>query len=333
MKRQHIIIAILAIALASAPLAGQPLTLKVATFVPTNSPWDIGLKKLAAEFDRISGGRVKLSFPQSLKNATQSDIIQKMNLGIDGALLDTTGLSEIYPGILAISMPSLVRTDAELQSVLKAVTPLVRQRLSENYVVLAIARAGWVRFFSADPIVYPEDISRLKVATSPSEDRISRLLQAVGAKTVKCDTPTMILQLNSKAIDSFYFSPIFTASIWPQVKGKVNYMTSFKVCPFIGAILFTKSSWAKVPPELRGPLEDAVKAAAMEMDTSTDKIENDAISALKNGGCILPPYPADADARWNALYSGKIATLMSELFPKEMLDAISGALQAARKGK
>ena len=49
---------------------------------------------------------MKIAFPQSAHVASESDIIQKMRLGVDGALLTTFGLAELYPDSLALSMPS-----------------------------------------------------------------------------------------------------------------------------------------------------------------------------------------------------------------------------------
>ena len=87
-------------------LPAQTITLRMAAYVPANSPWDIGLKRLAADFDRISGGSVRIVFPQSVRVSDESDVIQKMHFGVDGALLTTFGIAELYPDSLALSMPS-----------------------------------------------------------------------------------------------------------------------------------------------------------------------------------------------------------------------------------
>ena len=47
-----ILLALLVLTLAQA--AAKPLTLKLATAVPENTPWGAGLNKLAAEWKRIS---------------------------------------------------------------------------------------------------------------------------------------------------------------------------------------------------------------------------------------------------------------------------------------
>jgi len=176
--------------------AAQTITLRMAANVPANSPWDLGLKRLASEFDRVSGGKVKIVFPQSVRVATESDVIQKMKLGIDGALLTTYGIAQLYPDSLALSMPSFVRNDAEFDAVLEAIRPLFEQRLSDRYVILAIARGGWIRYFSRGPVVYPSDLAKIRVSIAPEDDKVMRLMQSVGSRTVKGDTAAFLLQMN-----------------------------------------------------------------------------------------------------------------------------------------
>jgi len=333
MKFRKLVLALALVATIAVPSFSQTLTLKVASFVPANSPWEIALKRLAAEFDRISAGRVKLSFPQSLKASTESDIIQKMKLGVDGALLTTMGIAEIYPDTLALSMPSLVRNDAELDLVLEAITPIVREKLSERYAVLAIAKGGWIRYFSTTPIVYPEDLGKLRMSTNPDDDKIARLLQSIGTKTVKGGMSALILQLNSNAVDSFYLSPIFVAGLWPQLQGKISYMSPFKVSPFIGTILFAKSSWDKVPADLKPRLEEAAKTIVAQMVADTGKLEETSIASLQKAGLQIPAYPADAEAKWNKVYAEKRDSIVADMFSKEFLDVIGAALLKVRKGK
>ncbi len=315
------------------PAFSQTLSLKVASYVPANSPWDLGLKRMAADFERVSDGRVKLVFPQSLKASTESDIIQKMKLGVDGALLTTMGIAEIYPDSLALSMPSLIRNDAELDTVLEAVMPLIKDRLSEKYVVLAISKGGWIRYFSTMPILYPEDLAKLRMSTNPNDEKITRLLQSIGTRTVKGDMGALILQLNSNAVDSFYLSPIFVAALWSQLQGKIAYMSSFKVCPFIGAIVFNKASWEKVPPELRPRLEEVVRQVAAEMAAGSGKLEDASIASLQKAGLQIPAAPADAEARWNKVYQDKRDGLIAGMFSRDFLVAMDSALAKIRKGK
>lgn len=336
MKSRNVAFAILMSILApaaglSAKADAQTITFKMAANVPANSPWDLGLKRLASEFSRVSGGRVKIVFPQSAHVSTESDIIQKMRLGVDGALLTTFGLAELYPDSLALSMPSFIRNDAEFDAVLEAVHPLIESKLADRYVVLAISKGGWIRYFSKTPITYPSDLAKLRISIDPTNDKVIQLMESVGAWTVKGTTADFLLQINSNTVDATCVSPIYIASLWSQLRGKIAYMSGFKVAPFIGAIVFNKASWDKVPAELKPQLEQVVREMAAEIGVDSAKLEADAIASLD--GIKSPPEPPDAAAKWAEVISQRRNGLLAQLFSSDMLETMDTALAKVRNAK
>lgn len=58
MKAPRLLIVILLLAAGYA--AAGALTIKLGTLAPIGSPWEIGLRRIAADWDRISGGTVTL---------------------------------------------------------------------------------------------------------------------------------------------------------------------------------------------------------------------------------------------------------------------------------
>ncbi len=227
------------------------MTLRIAANVPPNSPWDFGMQRLAREFDRVSGGRVRLAFPPSARVASEEDDIRQMRLGLDGALISSQGLAALYPDSLALSMPGFIANDEEFDAVLAAVRPLIEAKLSDRYVLLALTKGGWLRYFSRSPIARPSDLAGLRVSIERGDEKLSRLLESVGSRLVPGSIADFILQMNSGSVDAICESPIYIATLWFQLRGKLAYMTSFKVAPFVGAMIVNKSSWEKVPADLR----------------------------------------------------------------------------------
>ena len=317
--------------LAPGALCAQTLTLKMAANVPANSPWDLGLKRLAAEFARVSGGRVKISFPQSAHVATEGDIIQKMRLGVDGALLTTFGIAQLYPDSLVLSMPSFIRSDEEFDAALAALDPLLKSKLGDRYVVLALSKGGWVRYFSNAPILYPADVAKMRISIEPGDDKVNQLMESVGARTIKGTTADFLLQVNSNMVDATCVSPIYIASLWSQLRNKITYMSSFRVAPFIGSVVFNKSSWDRVPAELRPKLEEVVRDMAKRISIDSAKLEADAIASLD--GIKSPPQPADAQAKWAEVITQRRPTLIAKLFSADILDTLDSALAKVRKSK
>lgn len=330
MNRRIAALALAALA-SGATLSAQTLTLKMAANVPASSPWDLGLKRLAAEFDRVSGGRVKIIFPQSAHVASEPDIIQKMKLGVDGALLTTFGLAQLDPDSLAISMPSIIQSDAEFDAVMAAVTPLIKAKLQDRYVVLAMSKGGWIRYFSRAPIEVPADLDKLRISLDPGNDKLIQLMESLGVRSVKGTTADFLLQMNSNTVDAACVSPIYIAALWSQLRGKIQYMSSFKVSPFVGAIIFNKASWEKVPEDLKSPLEKVVQDMALQISLDSAKLEDQAIASLD--GIKSPPAPADAAAKWTDLIASKRSGIISQMFSEEFLSTMDSALAKVRKSK
>lgn len=317
--------------LLSASMAGlcaQEITLRMAANVPVNSPWDIGLQRMAAEFDSISGGKVKIEFLPSAHVSTESDIIQKMRLGIDGALLTTYGLAQLYPDSLAISMPGLIRDDREFDAVLASVDPLLKSGIEDRFVVLAVAKGGWVRYFSRTPVVYPSDLANLRISLAPNQEAEISLMQSMGARVVRGSTADFLLQLNSNGVDAACVSPIYIATLWSQLRGKIAYMSSFKVAPFIGAIVFNKSSWERIDPELRARLQAALDAMAKQIGRDSARLEDDAIASLD--GIQSPPESPDAAAKWAEAIAERRDGVIARMFSASILDTMDVALAKVR---
>lgn len=328
MKRRTIS---LLLALCLAPLAlGAQVTLKIAAFVPQNSPWDEGLKRLAAEFERISGGQVRVAFPQSLKGASESDIIQKLRLGLDGALLSTSGLAQLDPDTLALSMPSVIQNEAELSATLAAVEPMIKAKVSDRYAILAVTKAGWIRLYSREPVVTPEDLVKYRISVPAGDELIEKLFQSLGARTVKGDFSSLFLQLSSNAVDVFYTSPVMVAGLWSQFKGKVRYISPLPIAPYIAALVFNKRSWERVPAELRPKLEAAAKKIADDMAVDGAKMESEAIASLTAAGMVMPPAGPEAQAAWARVYQDRRKGLLAEMFSPEFLAAIDAATAKVR---
>jgi TRAP-type C4-dicarboxylate transport system substrate-binding protein len=312
-------------------LTAETTILRMASNVPAGSPWDIGLRRLAAEFDQVSGGRVKVVFPQSAHVATESDIIQKMRFGIDGALLTTYGLAELYPDSLALSLPNLIRNDAEFDAVLNAVTPLIKSKLEDRYVILGISRGGWIRYFSRSPILYPSDLMKLRISLMADDSNIITLMQSAGARTIIGTTSDFLLQFNSNAADATLTSPIYIASLWSQLRGKISYMSPFKVAPFVGALVINKSAWEKIPAELRPAIEKVVIDTSKRTSIDSAQLEKEAIAALD--GIKVPPEPKDAPKKWEDLSEEWRKGPVERMFSPDILSSIDKALVKARNGE
>jgi TRAP-type C4-dicarboxylate transport system substrate-binding protein len=317
---------ILFVALGVQNASSQQIVLQIGSSAPINSPWDSGLKKLAAEWSRISGGQVKIVFPKSVASASQEDLIQKLKFSLDGVVLDTTGLGFIENDVYFLSMPSVIRNDAEYNLAIKAATPLIREKLSDRYELVSIARGGWVRFFSNQQIRTPDDLKKVRMGVNRNMESLTKLLQSIGVRTVKADSSSTLLQFNSGALDAMYSSPLFVGALWSQYKRVITHMTPFKVSPFFGAILLNRRSWDSLPENLKPALRAVAEKICEEIGAEVSKLEEDGIAVMKRSGLIVPEYN-ETDARaWDALYEEKVKSTVSLWYSPDFTTAIYKAI-------
>lgn len=90
------------------------LTIKLGTLVPRGSPWELSLKHLAAEWKDISKGEVVLKIYPGGIAGDEQDMIRKMRIGqLDAAGVTVGGLIDIYPEIMVLTLPLLIRNEEE----------------------------------------------------------------------------------------------------------------------------------------------------------------------------------------------------------------------------
>lgn len=304
----------------------EGVVLQIGSTAPVNSPWDLGLKKIASEWSRISGGQVRIVFPKSVSSASQQDLIQKMKFSLDGAVLDTTGLGFIDNDAYFLSMPSLIRDDAEYERAMAVAEPLIRERMSDRYELIATAKAGWIRFFSNQPVRTPDDLRRVRMGVNRNMEALSRLMQSIGVRTVKADSSSTLLQFSSGALDAMYSSPLYVAALWSQYRRAVTHMTAFKVAPFFGAIVINKDSWEKVPDSLKPALLESARRVARDIGAEAARLEEEGIAAMVKGGLVIPPYDASDAEAWNELFANSMKAEIAGWYSPGFTSAVYAAL-------
>lgn len=325
-RRLPVLLVLLAAVTASA--FSQPLNFKLGVSAPKNSTWGMSLDRLAVEWKKLSSGKVNLTVYAGTLGDDNS-IIQKMRFGLDAGVFPSTGLSLIYEDILALSIPSLVRDEKELEAVLAELDGTMRAEMGrKGYSVITYASAGWIWLFSNRPVSKPSDIANLKVAVPVDDVKMSRMLQAAGAVPVQSDTTNLVGQIATGAIDAVLTSPSFVQAQWSFFKSYLPYVSDLKISPFMGAMLMNTKSWERVPADLRKPLLDAANVMAINLSREADRLDAVAVKAMTSDGLTVVPL-TDADrGAWYEVFVANRERFVRGLFSKEILDAIDRVVRS-----
>ena len=163
-------------------LPAAAATIKLGTLAPEGSPWHEIMLDMVEAWKQASGGTVKVRLYPGGVAGDEPDMVRKMRVGqLHAAALTGAGLSEIAPEIRALQMPMMFASDDELEYVRNAMGEQLEAILeSKGFKVLTWGDAGWVHFFTQDPVVDPEDLKPMKIFTWAGDTAVLDAYKAAG---------------------------------------------------------------------------------------------------------------------------------------------------------
>lgn len=292
-------LAALAALLALLSAAALPaLTIKLGTVAPANSPWDLVLRRLAADWSRISDGEVELKiFPGGIAG-DEPDMIRKMRIGqLHAATLTAGSLNDIYPGMLALASPMLIRNDAEMLAVLGELAPFFEQQLEERgFVALMWSPIGWVKFFARQPLRTLDDLRRQTLWIGDAGAAEIRAWQQAGFDVVALPLTEVTTALQSGMIDAYLSSPLAAAAF--QWFGLAPHMNDLRLAPLYGALVISKRVWERIPERIRPRLRAVAHAAGERLSASAHEQDDLAVHVMRAHGLQVYEATAALEQEW-----------------------------------
>src|SRR5581483_5861253 len=263
--------------------AAPIVAIKLATLAPAGTSYDLILKKMGERWRLASSGEVNLRVYPGGNQGSEADIVRRMNVGeLQAALLSVGGLSEIDPTAAALQeIPMLFRSLAEVEYVREKMRgDFERRLLARGFVVLFWGDSGWVRFFSRNPGLRPEDFKSMKIfVTASGDSREMQIIQGLGYKPVVLDWADALIQLQTGGVDAVPAPPILALS--GQYYTVVKHMTELNWAPLVGAAVVTKRAWDSIPAATRELLKAAANDAGGQIQESSRRESDEAVKTMK----------------------------------------------------
>lgn len=318
--------------LIGAALAGaHGLEIKVASVAPENSPFGEALNQIAADWSRISGGSIQLRVYHNGIAGDQADMLRKIRIGqLQGGVFTSSGLSTVVDESLDVSVPFLIRNDAELAYVMSHISDsLDASALRHGYEALAWVPSGWLHFFSRAPIRTPDDLKAQKIGVSPEQPQLFQAFNLLGYHPVTVGIPETLSSLNSGLADVILTSPLAAAGYqWFAV---ADNMLDADIAPFLGAILLSAQTWQRIPADLRPQLEDEVQRVARDLAGRTKALEQQAINTMESYGLHRVEMTAQQRDAWSQEFTRSYPKIVGTAFSPGMFDTIQKLLEQYRK--
>jgi len=312
---------------------GDTIEVKLASPLPKESPWGRTLDRIASEWSRITNSQVRLNVrhggiegnEKKMQLSLSSDTIQ-------GAIFTSFGLSTIYPGIMTLSIPFLIRTENELNAVLQELQPDLERRFnSGNYFILAWSKSGFVNIFSKDPVYTPDDLRRIKIASNAEATEMNTVFKTMGFQVIESDWSEIGNKLNAGTVSAVYQNPAAIAAV--QLQSVLKNMLSVNIAPVMGGIVLNQVTWKKIGdlnPRYQKELLDVTRKIANEFDNSLPKTVEDAVKTMTRSGLKVNQATAAQEQLWATEVEKATASLLGSVFDRELYQRINTILTRIR---
>ncbi|MCP5520543.1 MAG: TRAP transporter substrate-binding protein DctP [Verrucomicrobiales bacterium] len=308
--------------------------IKLATLAPTGSAYHKSLMRLRDQWRDLSKGSVNLVVYADGKLGGEAATVGLMGLNsIQASLLTAVGLSEIEPGTEGLqSIPMGFRDLDEVDYVGTQLQPMLEKRLAaKGFVVLFWTDAGWVHFFSKQPMTTPDDLKRMKMFTWAGSPDTVRIYKSAGFNVVPLETADIIPSLQTGMIDVTPAPPVFALA--GQIDTRAPNMLQVNWGPLVGACVVRKETWESIPAATREAMAKAAVEVGKEIKELGRKESREAIQAMERRGLKVTKPTPEVEAEWRVAAEAAYPEIRGTIVPADVFDAAMKALQEYRAKK
>jgi TRAP-type C4-dicarboxylate transport system substrate-binding protein len=330
------------------PPCPKPVTFKIGTLAPPESPWgkvfQAWQKIIAEKFKlrddyKCEGTKLPLVELTFYWNGTQGDegaMVSKMKEGqLDGAAITAVGLGLIHRPILALQMPGALTTWEKLDRAREALKAQFEKEVQNAGFILA----GWGDIGMAHTmskgfaIASPKDIKGRKPYVWKDDPVAPVIYQVIGdVRSVPLQVPEVVSNLETGAIDVLTAPALAAEQL--QWASRLDHINTSVISPAIGALVFTNKK-VEVLRNLEGvenldkkltlaPREFFLNTAKIASEALTQRIrQEDAAAFERIKGKMEVSTPDEAQlAEWRETLKQVRVRLSQGTFPPELVKKI-----------
>jgi TRAP-type transport system periplasmic protein len=309
------------LASARAALAAGEVVIKMATLAPQGSEWHQVLQEMGDTWQKASRGAVVFRLYSGGVAGDDADVVRKMRLGtLTAGLLSAAGLTDIDRSVLAIQVPLAYANYGELDCVLEQMGPQIEKQLdAKGFVLLGWTDAGWAHFFTKEPVRIPDDMKKLKMFVWAGDDQYAELWKKAGFNPVPLPSTEISTALQTGLVNAI--TSTTQGVVLLQWYKQVNHMTNLNWGVLLGGMVVTKSTWEKIPADVRPALKEAARSACRRLSEFSRQSEPKDIEVLKKNGLEVVPVDSAALDQWRQLIDGILPQVRGSYVPAESFDA------------
>ena len=317
----------------AAPVSAGSVRIKLGTSAPQGTAWHEVLLQLSQDWSRISGGTVRVDIYPDGRLGDEADMVEKARFGqLQAVALSGVGLSHVEPGVAALQIPMMFDSYQELDYVRDRLAPLLEERMeAKGWVVLNWGDAGWIHFFTKEPVSTPEELRRLKLFISAGDANSEALYKAAGFKPVPLAVTDILPALQTGMIEAFDVPPLL--ALVNQWFGLARNMVDVKWAPLVGATVIRKEAWERIPAAYRPEMRKAARAAGERLRGDIRRLGDEAVIEMQKHGLKVIEVDAETLEIWRTEAEAVYPELRGKIIPADLFDEVRRLRDEYRRRK
>ena len=333
MRNRSLLLLVLAAFLAAAPAGAAQPRVKLATLAPRGSSFHQYLVEMGEAWRKAPAGGAALTIYPDGSMGSEADMVRKMRIGqIQAAMLTGVGLKEIDDSVAAVQlMPMMFRSLDEVSAALEHMRPRLEKALyDKGFVVLFWGDAGWVRLFTKDTVLTPDDLKKTKLSTIAGDTAQNQIMKAAGYQPVPLEVADLLPAFQTGMIDAMFTIPYFALS--SQIYQRAPHMLELDWAPLIGGTVITRKAWDDLPEAAREALRASALAAGDKIRARSRAESDEAVEAMRKRGLQVHPMTPQIEAAWRSATEAVYPQIRGAIIPADLFDDVRSFLEKRRGG-
>lgn len=309
--------------LAATLLPAAPVKVKLGTLAPRGSSYHQSLQQMGEAWKKATGGDVQVTIYTDGAMGGEADVVRKMRIGqVQAAMVTGVGLSEIDQSVTCLQMmPMVFRSLEEFEAVSAKMRPDLEKRLADKgFVVLFWVDAGWIHFFTKNPVRTPDDLKKVKLFSWAGDNSGVEILKAGGYQPVPIETADILPGMQTGLIDGIPTIPFYVLTT--QIDTHCPYMLDLNWAPLIGGCVITKKAWDALPPASQVAMKAAAEEAGRQITAQGRKEALESVAALQKRGMKVTPVPPELQTQWEVRCETFYPKIRGNMVPADLFDEV-----------
>lgn len=309
---------------------------RLGTLAPKGSSSYRHLQAMGEQWRNAPGGGAQLTIYADGTMGGEADMVRRMRIGqLQAGMLSTVGLGEIEPAVAGLQfLPMMFRSLEEVDFIGEKLQPMLEKRMLEKgFVVLFWGDAGWVRFFSKEVVLHPDDLKKTKLFVWAGHPQQADIYKSGGFNPVALETVDILPNLQTGLITAVPIPPFMALA--GQVDGPAPNMLEVNWSPLVGATVIAKKTWDAIPAASKDAVLKAAKEAGKLVKYDNRKESLEAVEAMKKRGLKVHKPTPEIEIEWRKAAEEVYPKIRGPIVPADIFDEVVKLLKeyrAAREG-